>query len=306
MSISILNRGASGGLKPELTVTAPSGSTIDIMKGSIIIDTYTLGASETEHTFVLKIGDYIVCGTLGTNTKSVEVVIDAVAQYELLIKYIDAVFANNTWETIIDACQNNNVPETWVVGDQKTMLINGTNYAIDIIGKNHDTYTAGGTAPLTFQMHDLYTTAYTMNSSNINLTGWSSSGMRGTNLPAFRALMPSEVQAGLKAVDKPTNNYVGGKWSVTNTSDKLFLLSEVEISGSSSVSRNGEGTRYAYYAANNSRRIKYRTNGSAWDWWTRSPCSLNETSFVWVNREGQYRGQNANMAYTYIAPAFCF
>ena len=47
MSISILNRGASGGLKPELTVTAPAGSTIDILQNSIIVDTYTFASSET-------------------------------------------------------------------------------------------------------------------------------------------------------------------------------------------------------------------------------------------------------------------
>ena len=68
----------------------------------------------------------------------------------------DAIFANNSWEEIIAACQSGNVPDSWSVGDSKAMTINGTNYQIDIIGKNHDTYTAGGTAPLTFQMHDCY------------------------------------------------------------------------------------------------------------------------------------------------------
>ena len=47
-------------------------------------------------------------------------------------------FADNPWEPIIDACQKNAVPETWVVGDQKAMNINGTDYAIDIIGQHHD------------------------------------------------------------------------------------------------------------------------------------------------------------------------
>lgn len=88
MSISILNRGASGGLKPELTVTAPSGSTIDILQNGIIVDAYTLSASETEHTFIVKVGAYTVRGTLGTQTKSVEVVIDPVGRYAVEISYI--------------------------------------------------------------------------------------------------------------------------------------------------------------------------------------------------------------------------
>lgn len=50
----------------------------------------------------------------------------------------DPVFANNTWEQIIAACHNNEVPDTWKVADQKPMNINGVDYPIDIIGKNHD------------------------------------------------------------------------------------------------------------------------------------------------------------------------
>lgn len=87
MSISILNRGASGGLKPELTVTAPSGSTIDLLQNGIIVATYTLGASETEHTFIVKVGTYTVRGTLGADTKSVDVTIDTVGQYAAKIEY---------------------------------------------------------------------------------------------------------------------------------------------------------------------------------------------------------------------------
>ena len=87
MSISILNRGASGGLKPELTVTAPSGSTIDLLRNGIIVATYTLGASETEHTFIVKVGTYMVRGMLGEKSNTAEVVIDTVGRYSIKIKY---------------------------------------------------------------------------------------------------------------------------------------------------------------------------------------------------------------------------
>ncbi|MBO7294469.1 MAG: hypothetical protein J6U65_03540 [Bacteroidaceae bacterium] len=87
MSISILNRGASGGLKPELTVAAPSGSTIDILQNGIVVSTYTLGADETEHTFVVKVGTYTVRGTRGDKVQSKEMVIDTVGQYSVTIDY---------------------------------------------------------------------------------------------------------------------------------------------------------------------------------------------------------------------------
>lgn len=81
-------------------------------------------------------------------------------------------FADNTWEQIIDACHKNKVPATWVVGSQKAMTINGTAYAIDIIGKGHDDYADGsGKAPLTFQLHDCYADRKMMNGGNTNSGG---------------------------------------------------------------------------------------------------------------------------------------
>lgn len=115
MSISILNRGASGGLKPELTVTASSGSTIDLLQNGIIVATYTLGADETEHTFIVKVGTYTVRGTLGTNTNEAEVVIDAVGQFNVSLTYYQVprngliaeyLFENDTASVIYDTSGN--------------------------------------------------------------------------------------------------------------------------------------------------------------------------------------------------------
>ena len=218
------------------------------------------------------------------------------------VKY-KANFADNTWAQIIDACQNNAVPETWVVGSQKSMTINGTDYPIDIIGKNHDTYSDGsGTAPLTFQLHDCYAMAYAMNSSNTNAGGWTSCAMRSTHLPAILALMPSEVQAGIKEVNKLTS--AGSQSSTINTTaDKLFLLSEIEIFGSTSYSKSGEGTQYAYYKAGNSK-IKNQ-NGSAHAWWGRSPYGSDSTYFCYVGSYGRASYTGAGIARG-VAFAFCF
>ena len=219
------------------------------------------------------------------------------------ISLYDPTFANNDWSKIIQACQRNAVPDTWAVGNQKPMTINGTEYNIDIIGKNHDTYSDGsGTAPLTFQLHECYATTYAMNSSNTNVGGWTSCAMRTTHLPAILALMPSEVQASIKEVNKLTS--AGSQSSTINTTaDKLFLLSEIEIFGSTSYSKSGEGTQYDYYKAGNSK-IKYRS-GDAADWWERSPHGDTSTYFCYVTSNG-----NANYYYTNylygVAFGFCF
>lgn len=211
-------------------------------------------------------------------------------------------FADNEWSEIIAACQSGSVPASWVVGNYKNMTINGKAYRIDIIGKNHDTYAAGGTAPLTFQMHDCYDTTYQMNSSNTNSGGWNSCAMRSTHLPAILNLMPAEVKAAIKEVQKKTS--AGSQSSsIQTTNDKLFLLSEIEIFGNTTYSFAGEGTQYAYYQAGNSK-VK-NLSGSARTWWERSPYSSNSTGFCSVNSGGDANANNASYS-DGVAFGFCF
>ena len=215
----------------------------------------------------------------------------------------NANFADNDWATIIKACHKNQVPETWVVGNQKAMMINGADYVIDIIGKEHDDYADGsGKAPLTLQLHDCYGETKNMNSSNTNSGGWTSCAMRSTHLPAILALMPTEVQNGIREVNKLTS---AGSQSATinTTADKLFLLSEIEIFGSVSYSKSGEGTQYDYYKAGNSKVKKY--NGSVYNWWERSPYGSNSTHFCFVTGNGSAIYYPAGIAYG-VAFGFCF
>ena len=213
-------------------------------------------------------------------------------------------FADATWEQIIEACQQNAVPDTWVADGTcyKDMEINGTNYRIDIIGKNHDTYADGETAPLTFQMHDCYDETKQMNSINTNSGGWTNCAMRSTHLPAILALMPAEVQAGIREVQNKTSAS-GQSSSIQTTNDKLFLLSEIEIFGSTTYSFAGEGTQYAYYKAGNSRVKK--VNGSANWWWERSPYSGYSYGFCSVANIGNANRSNAN-GLNGVAFSFCF
>lgn len=212
-------------------------------------------------------------------------------------------FADNTWAQIIDACHKNKVPETWVVGNQKAMTINGADYVIDIIGKNHDDYADGsGKAPLTFQLHDCYADRNMMNGGNTNRGGWTSCDMRQTNLPAILALMPTEVQNGIREVNKLAS--AGSKSSTINTTaDKLFLLSEIEIFGNITYSVSGEGTQYDYYKVGNSKVKNY--NGNANYWWQRSPRIGNYSSFCAVSNSGLADYISANDVYC-ISFAFCF
>ena len=209
-------------------------------------------------------------------------------------------FADNEWSEIIAACQSGDVPDSWVVGNYKNMTINGKAYRIDIIGKNHDTYASGGTAPLTFQMHDCYDETKQMNSSNTNSGGWTNCAMRSTHLPAILNMMPAEVKAAIRDVQKKSS--AGNQSSsIQTTNDKLFLLSEIEIFGSTTYSFAGEGKQYAYYQAGNSK-VK-NLSGSAYSWWERSPSSSNSTSFCFVD---SYGSADADFASASIGVAFGF
>ena len=217
----------------------------------------------------------------------------------------DPVFENNEWAAIIEACHANEVPDTWVADGTcyKDMLINGTNYRIDIIGKNHDDLSDGtGKAPLTFQLHDCYDTIFRMNPTITNMGGWQSCAMRSTHLPAILNLMPAEVKAAIRDVQKKSS--AGNQSSsIQTTNDKLFLLSEIEIFGSAVYSFAGEGTQYEYYQAGNSK-VKNR-KGSAYNWWERSPRSSDSTHFCHVNTGGGNSASNASFSYG-VAFGFCF
>ena len=286
------------GVPLQIAVVTNAGATVTATKGSKTVS----GTADTSGHCTLTVdeaGTWTITAATASTTKTSDVVV-GISNVDLV--FIDPVFGNNSWAAIIKACQEKKVPDTWNVGDSCNMTINNKTYAIDIIGKNHDTYASGGKAPLTFQLHDCYADMKVMNSSKTNSGGWKNSAMRTTHLPTILALMPTEVQNGIREVSKKAS--VGGESSTIETvSDKLFLLSEVEIFGSTSSSAAGEGTQYDYYKAGNSK-VKNRV-GSAARWWERSPYASNSTSFCMVSNYGNASRGAAGSAYG-VAFAFCF
>ena len=85
MIINPISYGGSG-LLPEIIVTAAAGSTLDLLQNGVVLKTYTLSSTETQHTFVVKnVGEYTVKSTLGDNTYSSNVLIETVGQYPVTI-----------------------------------------------------------------------------------------------------------------------------------------------------------------------------------------------------------------------------
>ena len=289
------------GVTPQLIVTTSAGAAVTATKGSKTVSG-TAGADGTCTLELSEAGEWSVASSLNGNSKTQTVLIGTQTAD---IRLFEPVFANNSWETIIAACRSGNVPDSWAIGNSKNMTINGTDYQIDIIGKNHDDYADGsGKAPLTFQMHNSYGTAYAMNSTSTNVGGWKECAMRNTHLPAILALMPAEVQSGIRAVSKITlSRDTSGIPTMDTTSDKLFLLSEVEVFNSTENSASGEGSQYAYYGASGST-VK-TLNGARTSWWLRSPMRTSDYSFCASSAGGAPTNLNATDERG-AAFAFCF
>lgn len=214
-----------------------------------------------------------------------------------------------SWETIAALSQSGKAAELFNVGDEKDItLTTGEVVTLVILGFNHDNLTAGGKAGITFGMKNLLATRYPMNGSNTNAGGWQNSAMRTSTMQTLLSHLPDDVKAVIKPVNKLTS---AGSQSTTieTTSDSLFLLSEIEVFGSTSYSVAGEGERYAYYrdiANTNALRVKKLSNGagSAGGWWLRSPRASGSAHFCGVSRNGaaDYDGASSSFG---VAFGFC-
>ena len=231
-----------------------------------------------------------------------------------VISLFSAAISNNsdiTNETSVIYLDKGDIHRKVSIGDQVTLSLNGTNYAFDIIGFNHDTLTdanaygkatATGKAGITFQMHDLFETGYKMNSSNTNSGGWKSSDMRTSTMPLMKGYMPAAWQTAIKPVNKASGTGGGSTSGTETVSDSCFLLAEIEVFGSATNSVSGEGTQYAYYKAGNSK-VK-NLDDYAYHWWERSPYSGNGNSFCLVYMNGEAIYSNPTMK-PLVAFAFC-
>ena len=293
----------STGMRPRLIVQTVAGATVTATKGEHSYSGtandkglchFELPASDSQ-------GEWTVVSSLsGVSTSST---INIGTQTLIMDAITDPVFSNNDWPTIIAACQSGNVPSTWAVGDSKTMAINNTEYQIDIIGKNHDTYAVGGgTAPLTFQLHDCYATPASVSTSSTSKCIWTTNDIRTSILPSILSSMNTDIQNGIKAVTKLTSD----RTAVIETADKLFLLSEIETCGTASMSYAGEGSQYEYYA-NGFDKFKHVVGESniCDKYWLRSPYKSITSKACVINKTGGINFASAD-SYIPIAFAFCF
>lgn len=211
---------------------------------------------------------------------------------------------NMSWADIQKVSKAGKASEYWAIGDTKTTSVNIQQYTFEIIGFDHDTPTDTSSygrskAGITFQMRDLLSTTYTMNSTGTNSGGWKDSSMRSTLNNMCDRLY--DVKSFIVPVNKQTN--VGGaSTDIETTSDKLFLLTEREVFGTTTYASPSHGTQYAYYK-NGGSKIK-KKSGSAYVWWLRCPAYSYTDIFSAVMTDGANTAYPANFS-TGVSFAFC-
>lgn len=152
-------------------------------------------------------------------------------------------------------------------------------------------------------LKDIYTTRTWDSSNNDYKNSDIHSYLNGT----FLNLFDNDIKNAIKQVKIPYQNGTGSGGSVASGANglscKIFLLSGYELGWTTSDSSYfpRDGAKLSYFssgtgsAANNKRIANY--NGSATDWWLRSPLT-SYTSLVWgVDSDGDYDSWGYNRTY---------
>lgn len=170
-----------------------------------------------------------------------------------------------SWAEIAEIAKAGRAACVFNIGDEKTITLStGEKITLVILGFFHDTYydseyDEDTSYTITFGMKNCLATRYQMNASNTNVGGWESSKMRTSVMPTLLSQLPADLQSVIKSVYKKTS--AGNKsTTITTTNDKLFLLSEVEVNGTTATTYADEGEQYAYFKRNGGY-VQYGNDG---------------------------------------------
>lgn len=287
------------GSPAEVHVIADNGTQVTMTKGGKTLTAMVSGGEAV--LYPTELGEWTIKYTFDSSQKTKQWKLEVIGIVYVYPFTIGDNLNDTDWADI-DICGRLGMAQQFFkVGDSKTVNIGGTNYEVQIIGFNHDDKVSGGKAAYSFQLVDCLNQTQQMNTSNTNTGGWNGSAMRG-RMSTYKSQLPAALRNVIKTVKKKSGTGGGSSSGTQQTNDDLFLLSEIEIFGTTTYSVAGEGTQYEWYKAGNSR-IK-KVNGSANSWWERSPYSGYTYSFCFVNSSGNASGANAGTSFG-VSFGFC-
>lgn len=287
------------GSPAEVHVIADNGTQVTMTKGGKTLTAMVSGGEAV--LYPTELGEWTIKYTFDSSQKTKQWKLEVIGIVYVYPFTIGDNLNDTDWADI-DICGRLGMAQQFFkVGDSKTVNIGGTNYEVQIIGFNHDDKVSGGKAAYSFQLVDCLNQTQQMNTSNTNTGGWNGSAMRG-RMSTYKSQLPAALRNVIKTVKKKSGTGGGSSSGTQQTNDDLFLLSEIEIFGTTTYSVAGEGTQYEWYKAGNSR-IK-KVNGSANHWWERSPYSGDVNAFCLVTSSGSANNYNAYNSYG-VSFGFC-
>ena len=220
-------------------------------------------------------------------------------------------FEKASWADIAAISESGRAAAYFSVGEEKTIeLTTGEKVTLVILGFNHDDLTGGGKAGMTIGMKNLLATQYRMNPTLTNEGGWGESEMRTSTMATLLSQLPSDLQSVIKQVNKKEVTKDAGE-GFTTSADKLWLLAEVEVDGTTSARYAKEGKQYEYWktvkdATVTANKIKYLSNGSgsADGWWLRSPNVSYSNAFYFIESSG-FVGNDVAIGTHGVSFCFC-
>ena len=189
------------------------------------------------------------------------------------------------------------------IGSTIKLKVNGSarNFIVVHQGKPSSVYddSCNGTWLL---MQDIYENR-AWHSSNTN--DYANSTIHSYLNSTFLNLFESNIKNAIKQVKLPYRKGSGTSTTVTSGSNglsaKIFLLSATETSFDFSYMPSGEGAELAYFKgcadnSSDSKRVAY-LNGSATDWWLRSPRCDYFNGALYVNSNGDWGRNSCSSSY---------
>lgn len=188
------------------------------------------------------------------------------------------------------------------IGSTIKLKVNGSarNFIVVHQGKPSSVYddSCNGTWLL---MQDIYENR-AWHSSNTN--DYANSTIHSYLNSTFLNLFESNIKNAIKQVKLPYRKGSGTSTTVTSGSNglsaKIFLLSATETSFDFSYMPSGEGAELAYFKgcadnSSDSKRVAY-LNGSAANWWLRSPYCNYFNYALCVNSSGDWGGYDCSVS----------
>lgn len=265
----------------------------------------------------------------GEGEKSVTITIDSVSgNIKIIVSAVVVIKALNdcTWAEISQISSSGQAANTFSVGDQKEIVLNGrfadrhfqdTTAALFIIGINHNASREGENL-IHFELLKSVTTgnlicftdndypysggsnSLRMNTSDDNSCGWEDSLVRyvldSTARPTSSTGLASILPDELKNVMKTATKYSYRVSTVVSTSDYVSIFSEKEVFGTITDGPTSESdyqVQYEYYASGNSV-LHYTMDYEPAYCWTRTIFHDGKAdSFVIIGTSGKVNGYSA-------------